>query len=56
MSETPKVIEKRFSTDDGHDHVVDDWRTKTGLPKPTQYRTCVLPGCTYVENRPAPNA
>jgi hypothetical protein len=37
------------------EHVWTDWRTATGLPKATQYRSCIFDGCPEVEYRDAPN-
>ena len=37
-------------------HVWGRWLSKTGLPKPTQYRQCVHPDCKAVETREAPRA
>jgi hypothetical protein len=38
------------------DHVWGPWMSKTGLPKPTDYRTCVHPKCKGVEVREASKA
>lgn len=38
------------------EHVWGPWLHKTGLPKPTQYRTCVHPKCKAVETREAPRS
>jgi hypothetical protein len=37
-------------------HVWSPWYPNTGLPKPTQYRTCVHPMCRAVEHQEAPTA
>lgn len=37
-------------------HMWSKWMSKTGLPKPTQYRYCIHPDCTAVEDRDAPQA
>ena len=39
-----------------HGHIMDKWFTKTGLPKPTQFRKCVIPGCKFTQERKAPQA
>lgn len=39
---------------DPEEHVWGPWMAKTGLPKPTQYRTCVHPLCKAVEVREVP--
>lgn len=45
-----------------HGWPVDDqclfgpWMTKTGLPKPTQYRVCVHSKCKKIQTREAPKA
>lgn len=41
---------------DPTEHVWSPWYIKDGLPKPTQYRTCVHPRCNAVEEREAPRA
>lgn len=38
------------------EHLFTVWQTKTGMPKATQYRYCIHPDCTYIEERMAPNA
>lgn len=37
-------------------HVWTAWMTKTGMPKPTQYRSCIHPHCGATETREAPRA
>lgn len=38
------------------EHLWGKWQNKTGLPKATQYRTCVHPLCNEVQEREAPKA
>lgn len=38
------------------EHLWGPWMTRTGLPKPTQYRQCVHPQCSEVDTREAPKA
>jgi len=35
-------------------HLWGPWKYKVGLPKPIQYRQCLHPNCTEVEEREAP--
>lgn len=41
---------------DPAEHVWGPWHAKTGLPKPTRYRTCVHPLCSASETGKAPTA
>lgn len=36
------------------DHLWGPWQGQTGLPKPTEYRTCVHPDCAAVEYKDTP--
>lgn len=38
------------------EHLWSRWQAKTGLPKPTQYRTCLHPNCKAVEEREWPKS
>lgn len=38
------------------EHLWTNWQTATGLPKATQYRSCIHPDCKAVEYREAPRA
>lgn len=37
-------------------HVMGGWMHDHGLPKPTQYRGCVIPGCGATQRRKTPQA
>lgn len=36
------------------EHLFTKWRNNTGMPYPTQYRTCIHPNCTSTQYRNTP--